>query len=285
MGQCLICPVCFGQFCTEAADPITLFCGHSVCNICLTGLKNSEWAEDEGMFECPVCRHEHYYNEVEDYKLPVNQTVIKLVNQYRKTKHRLKGLKREQTGKTDNVFGQCQKHNLPVHFGCVPCFKLDLCGQCLLNSHQNEDTCQVYPIEAALWKIKEDIFKKCVTTKDSNKTRPQTCDQLYESVQELINNFEYMVNCNSVERMTDLNFQKKTDKFMENVTFLQEFESNIRNSLDGESPASYEECYNFMEKYQKVKRMIVEKKPFTNFGFFRWADWLQVSHIHVLLLT
>lgn len=124
MENCLTCPICCEYFNEADRCPLTLLCGHSLCQACVARIK----ANSTEML-CPQDRHpdSRLFNEI-----PKNFALIEIMN----VSHEQRGAER------------CALHpNKGIKFLCKTC-KTSFCCSCFI-SHQQHEIVDIHDIETS----------------------------------------------------------------------------------------------------------------------------------------
>lgn len=69
------CPVCMEQYDNEERCPRCLSCGHTLCTTCVAAIIG------RGPLDCPFCRNTHFFPVTSAKDVPVNYTVVSILQE------------------------------------------------------------------------------------------------------------------------------------------------------------------------------------------------------------
>uniref|UniRef100_A0A8C1M646 Tripartite motif-containing protein 16-like n=1 Tax=Cyprinus carpio TaxID=7962 RepID=A0A8C1M646_CYPCA len=132
----LMCPVCKGLL----KDPVTIPCGHSYCESCITGCWDQE--DQKRVYSCPQCRKTSSPRPA----LARNTMLTKVVEKMKK---------RKRPADCDAGAGdlQCDKHGKILEVFCRTDQKC-ICVLCTKYEHKNHDT-----VSAAAQRTEKQVFE------------------------------------------------------------------------------------------------------------------------------
>ncbi len=149
-----LCPVCQDQL----KDPVTIPCGHSYCESCITDC----WDQEDQMrdYSCPQCKQTYVQCDAcTGRKYKAAKSCLMCLNSY--CQHHLeqheswfKGKRHsltEATGRLQEMI--CQKHEKLLEVFCRTDQKC-ICVLCMMDEHKNHDT-----VSAAAQRTEKQVFK------------------------------------------------------------------------------------------------------------------------------
>ncbi|XP_045695462.1 tripartite motif-containing protein 5-like isoform X2 [Phyllostomus hastatus] len=268
------CPICL-ELLTE---PLSLDCGHTFCQACITANDKESIVSEKGEGHCPVCRI--YY---QPWNLRPNRHVANIVEMLQKVK-----LSPEEEQKTD----LCVHHGEKLLLFCKEDGKF-ICWLCERSQEHRghhtflmEDVAQEYQekLQAALHRLKAEHQEAEKLEADIKEERTSWKNQIQKEIQSVQNFFKKLKGILDTEEQKELQKLKKDEgdilhdleqsesKLVKQSQVLRDLISELEHRLNGSMRKMLQDVNGIMERsktftLKKPKILCKEQR-----GVFRVPD-------------
>ncbi|KAM5315874.1 tripartite motif-containing protein 5-like [Glossophaga mutica] len=288
MKEEVTCPICL-ELLTE---PLSLDCGHTFCQACITANNKESTVSEEGRSSCPVCRMTY-----QPGNLRPNRHVANIVEMLQKVK-----LSPEEEQKTD----LCERHGERLLLFCKEDGKF-ICWLCERSQEHRdhhtflmEDVAQEYQekLQAALHRLKAEHQDAEKLEADIKEKRTSWKNQIQKEIQSVQDCFKKLRGILDTEEQKMLQKLKKEDgdilhdleqsesELVEQSQVLRDLISELEHRLQGSMRKMLQDVNDIMERsktftLKKLKIPCEEQRRV--FQASDLSGMLQVFNAHITL--
>nr|XP_060461798.1 uncharacterized protein LOC132661359 isoform X1 [Panthera onca]XP_060461799.1 uncharacterized protein LOC132661359 isoform X1 [Panthera onca] len=255
------CPICLDIL----TQPLSLDCGHSFCQACITAKTKESTTNQAGESRCPVCRIRYCTGE-----LRPNWHVANIVERLREVKVS------PEEGQKINL---CERHEEKLLLFCKTDGKV-ICWLCERSQEHRghhtvlvEEIAQDYQkkLQEALWKLKEDqqetrmleagIGEERTSWKKQMQTERQSIQAQFKKLKDILEYEELreLQNLENEEKAVLGSLAEAEDELARHSQLLTDLISDLEHQLQGSTMDMLQDVNHLMER----SRVLSLKKPKT----------------------
>ncbi|XP_075858346.1 tripartite motif-containing protein 5-like [Microcebus murinus] len=164
------CPICLDLL----TEPLSLDCGHSFCQACITANHRKSIIDQQGESSCPVCRITYQLRN-----LRPNRHVANIVERLRQVR-----VNPEERQKTD----QCARHGEKLLLFCKKDGKVICCLCERSKEHRGHHTCLIEEVAQKYQKVLQEALEKQMK-------KQQEAEKLKANIREERNSWKIQIQC------------------------------------------------------------------------------------------